>query len=392
MRTIGGVTPPRSAGYFEQIAGDRVRGWASDSNGDPAPVMVHVNGALAVTIPVPRPALWEAPGEAQVRCRFDAPVQVRHGDRIELFNGVTREPLAGGVRTVVDALRRPRVGLAAPVREEAPYLLEWIAYHRALGIESILLADNGGADRTSELLEALHEVGLIHRVVEPSDDPAFQTRFDLDAAGRLRGLVDVVSLTDVDEFLRPLNGRSDIPSCAAEIFARHDVSAVALSLVVYGSSGRDEPGDGLVVERFTRRAPDDHVFHRTIKSMVRPERLAAMLNPHQVVVTCGDYVNDRGDALQWAEAPAVTLSASWNSLRADHFVVKSYREYLQKAARGHRDGAIRDEAFFRSRDRNDVTDPIPEEFVARTKAELVLVHDRLRRYSPRWAELRHALQ
>jgi len=32
------------------------------------------------------------------------------------------------------------------VREEAGYLLEWIAYHRVLGVKIFLLADNGGSD------------------------------------------------------------------------------------------------------------------------------------------------------------------------------------------------------------------------------------------------------
>jgi hypothetical protein len=134
------------------------------------------------------------------------------------------------------------------------------------------------------------------------------------------------------------------------------------------------------------------VFHRTVKSLVRPERLSRMATPHQVEVTCGEYLNDRGDPLRWAQAPSVTVEASWNTLRADHIVLKSYREFVQKAARGRVDivdgVASRDEAFFRSRDRNDVTDPIPAAFVERTKAELVRVRDRLRRYSPRWADLR----
>jgi hypothetical protein len=36
------------------------------------------------------------------------------------------------------------LAIAAPVRCEAPYLIEWIAYHRALGIKLLLLGDNGG--------------------------------------------------------------------------------------------------------------------------------------------------------------------------------------------------------------------------------------------------------
>ncbi len=384
------VTPPPPSGYLEPLLPGRVHGWAADANGRPAPVRLQVNGKPAMTLPPRRSSFLSLAGGTEARCRFEAELRLVPGDRVEAFHGLTGEPLPGGVRTAVEPRWRPRIGLVTPVREEAPYLLEWIAYHRALGIETFLLGDNGGDDDTSEMIFALDEAGLVHRT-DWLGAQAFQIDFDHDSVARMRGLADVVSITDVDEFLRPLNGRTDIPGAVAEIFARLDVSAVALSLVIYGSSGRVEPGEGLVIERFTRRAPDDHVYHRTVKTIVRPERLAAMVNPHQVALTCGEYVNDRGEPLRWADAPAVTRSASWNCLRAEHIVVKSYREFAVKAARGRVDMhfgiADRDEAFFRSRDRNEVEDPIPAEFVERTKDELARMRDRLKRFSPRWAAL-----
>jgi hypothetical protein len=59
----------------------------------------------------------------------------------------------------------PVLAIAAPVRGEAPYLLEWIAYHRVLGIRAFLLADNGGDDdkATSKLLQVLHDRQIIFR-------------------------------------------------------------------------------------------------------------------------------------------------------------------------------------------------------------------------------------
>jgi Glycosyl transferase family 2 len=56
-----------------------------------------------------------------------------------------------------------RVGIAAAVKSEAPYLLEWIAFHRAVGIETFFIADNGGHDGTSELLQRLESAGYITR-------------------------------------------------------------------------------------------------------------------------------------------------------------------------------------------------------------------------------------
>ena len=53
----------------------------------------------------------------------------------------------------------PRVAIAAIFRNEHPYVLEWIAHHRALGVAQFYIADNVSDDGTSELLQALDALG-----------------------------------------------------------------------------------------------------------------------------------------------------------------------------------------------------------------------------------------
>lgn len=40
------------------------------------------------------------------------------------------------------------------VKDEAPYILEWIAWHRLVGFDKIIIAQNSSTDGTVELLEA----------------------------------------------------------------------------------------------------------------------------------------------------------------------------------------------------------------------------------------------
>jgi hypothetical protein len=107
-----------------------------------------------------------------------------------------------------------------------------------------------------------------------------------------------------------------------------------------------------------------------------------MVNPHVVELVGGEYVNDCGDPVDWTTVPATLKRASWNSLRVDHFVTKSRREFETKARRGRADqpkGVLsRDDAFFASRDRNETFDPMPAEFVQRTKDEMTRMRDRLK--------------
>jgi hypothetical protein len=144
----------------------------------------------------------------------------------------------------------PILAIAAPVRGEAPYLLEWIAYHRVLGIKAFLLGDNAGDDEaTSKLLQALHDHKIIFRF-----DWRGQTRFQLEfykqalAAARL--FADGIFLIDVDEFLR-LTASFSVLQIAQKWLADPSIGAVALNWAIYGSSSREEAGEGLVIERFT---------------------------------------------------------------------------------------------------------------------------------------------
>ena len=50
------------------------------------------------------------------------------------------------------------------MKNEGPYVLEWVAYHRAIGVDNFLIYTNGCADGTDEILTRLQELGHVqHR-------------------------------------------------------------------------------------------------------------------------------------------------------------------------------------------------------------------------------------
>lgn len=102
------------------------------------------------------------------------------------------------------AEHQKNLGIGAIVKEEGPYLLEWIAWHRCLGVSKFFIADNMSADGTSELLKALHDEGIVTRIewaVQPA--PGLQVaayKHIVETYGRS---VDWLAFIDVDEFFRP---------------------------------------------------------------------------------------------------------------------------------------------------------------------------------------------
>ena len=276
------------------------------------------------------------------------------------------------------AAMKPVVAIAAAVRGEAPYLLEWIAYHRALGIEAFLLADNGGDDGTSKLLQKLERHQVVGRI-DWTGKKYFQLAF-LRQAIELGRLFDSgLFLIDVDEFLRPLDGVLSIADLARSWMADPEIGAVAINWAIYGSSGRQNAGEGLVIERFTRRAPQDFHINQHVKSFIRPDRCAGpSSNPHLVRLKAGRYVDSAGEDVTWDQTvvpSGISTKVVWRNIRVDHFVIKSREEFERKRARGSAhspstEEVRRREDYFHSHDRNDVEDPMPELLVRRTKVEL----------------------
>ena len=282
---------------------------------------------------------------------------------------------------------KPVVIIAAAVRGEAPYLLEWIAYHRALGIEAFLLADNGGDDGTSELLQELERRQVIGRI-DWTGKKYFQLAFLQQAIEFGRLLDSGLFLIDVDEFLRPLDSTVNIADLARFWMADPEIGAVAINWAVYGSSGHRNTGEGLVIERFTRRAPQDFHINRHVKTFIRPDRCAGVSNnPHSVRLNAGRYIDSAGQDVTWDQTvvpSGISTKVVWRNIRVDHFVTKSLEEFERKRARGSAhspstEDERRHEDYFRYHDRNDVEDPMPEPLVRRTKIELERLRAKLGR-------------
>ena len=53
------------------------------------------------------------------------------------------------------------LALCAIVRDEGPYLAEWIAFHRLVGVERFHLYDNGSTDETMAVLAPLIADGVV---------------------------------------------------------------------------------------------------------------------------------------------------------------------------------------------------------------------------------------
>ncbi|WP_294228469.1 glycosyltransferase family 2 protein [uncultured Shimia sp.] len=148
-----------------------------------------------------------------------------------------------------------RILSVTSVRNEAPYLLEWIAHHRAAGVTDFLIYSNDCDDGTETMLSLLAEAGeVVHvpHVPEPGKSIQWQA---LRQAWKhpLRKQADWILVTDVDEFVNIHVPGHQLTDLIANVPSETD--AIVLPWRLFGNNDRVAIDDLPVTEQFTRCIP-----------------------------------------------------------------------------------------------------------------------------------------
>jgi hypothetical protein len=162
-----------------------------------------------------------------------------------------------------------KICIVATGRNEGLYILEWIAYHRALGVEAFFIYTNDNDDGSDPLLESLAEAGVITWIrnkVTPGTNPQFKAYAH--AFQMLPELLDYrwAAVIDIDEFIVVDSNRFETISQFIDNIECEKTDAIALSWVLFGPHGHSRRTNLPVIERFQTRSP---AVHPLIKSICR---------------------------------------------------------------------------------------------------------------------------
>ncbi|EHK2643358.1 TPA: glycosyltransferase family 2 protein [Escherichia coli] len=274
-------------------------------------------------------------------------------------------------------------------KNEHQFILEWLAYHRCLGIKHYYIADNTSTDGSKELLIALSKIGIVEYFDYPTEAG---TAPQIGAYNTLLSKAETEWLTfiDADEFLTPVNYEESLTDLYT-LLNDERVSAVALNWAVYGSSCSIIPENALVVERLNKRANKEHSVNRHYKSIVRKkDTISAGKNPHHFILKDNKkYVKTTG--YEESESDGLSKQVDWDKLRVNHYVIKSKAEFInKKAVRGRATTLEKDLNrtinFFRSHDLNQVEDNIPRWFINRVVCEKKLLVEKLKNIGYHYSE------
>jgi hypothetical protein len=297
-----------------------------------------------------------------------------------------------------------RILLVATMRNEGPFVLEWVAHHLATGFTDLVVCTNDCVDESPALLDRLQELGLVTHLVNdcgPGDKPQVAAYARAERLPVVRD-VDWAMVLDADEFLNVHVGAGRV---ADLLDAVPQATAFLLNWRVFGSSGHARWEPGFVTERFTRAAALGHGVNLPFKTLfTRIDAYQCKLLPHQprypraarlpelryvngAGVVLPPYFHDesRADFLQ--SEPALV---SWELAQVNHYNTRSWEDHAVKHHRGGGlDVAWEREAGWATFDRNEETDRSILGKLAATRAifERLLEDDGLRRGHGRCCEL-----
>lgn len=241
----------------------------------------------------------------------------------------------------------PRVVAVSCMKNEAPFILEWVAYHRAIGVQDFLVFTNDCDDGTDEILDRLDEMGLLRRL------PNFSTVVESGrhqplalAYARLHKEVrraDWLISMDVDEFINVRVGEGRMTDLFA---ALPDANVISLSHKDFGCNGIERYRDTPVIEQML--AGDVHLpaeaSRRGVKTLIHRSAPAYHLSNHRPHFEASD-----DPAIVWVDGSGRAVTPEFRSstdkgfdargayglAQINHYPVRSMQSYLVKSERGN---------------------------------------------------------
>ncbi|WP_417605515.1 glycosyltransferase family 2 protein [Primorskyibacter flagellatus] len=232
------------------------------------------------------------------------------------------------------------------MKNEAPYIVEWIAYHRAIGVDNFLIYTNGCEDGTAKILDRLQDMGVVQHRNNDGWRGKSPQQYALNQALKepLIRKADWIIHIDVDEFM---NVRCDNGTLQDFLARVPDVTNVAMTWRLFGHNGIQRLEDRFVIDQFDGCAPKYCPKPHTVwgfKTMFRNIGAYAKISCHRPnkldeafrekvrwVNGSGADMTDEVVQNGWRNS---RKSIGYDLLQLNHYALRSAESFLIKRQRG----------------------------------------------------------
>jgi hypothetical protein len=229
------------------------------------------------------------------------------------------------------------------MRNEGPYVLEWVAHYKALGFDDIVVCTNDCEDTTTELLLALQDHGWVrhHATVKPEKGvlqiAAIEQALAYDEARH----ASWVFVCDADEFLNIKIGDGSARALVAA--SECDADGIWVPWRVFGANGTYRFFDAPVKAQFLMAQhlpPVSPVVGNWGKSLHRraSSKKISFVGAHKPNsrkdCSAGLRINLPGGQLYAQNGERSATEPAYNLAQINHYALRSFDSYLVKRARG----------------------------------------------------------
>jgi hypothetical protein len=178
-----------------------------------------------------------------------------------------------------------RATVVCSMRNEGPFIVEWVSWYRMLGFTDIVVITNDCTDHSPALLDALQAAGWLHHVRKDIPPGEKITGQKLAVAHGHPAVLaaDWVMVCDVDEFLVIHRGQGLLADLLAPHLAPDGTPGflgMSVNWRVFGSDGQDAFVDQPVHRQFFRACGAEHRLSCSVKSIHRRPDWFAALGEH----------------------------------------------------------------------------------------------------------------
>ena len=251
-----------------------------------------------------------------------------------------------------------RTCIVTTMKNEGPFILEWLAYHRVIGVQDFLIYTNDCTDGTDTMLQMLQDKGLVQHRENPFRETGLKPQHAaLQAADdeKMVKKADWLICMDVDEFINIKCGDGTLKALYKTV---GDANMISLTWRLFGNDNVHEFKDGLILDQYTRcaeemiRKPHQAWGFKTLYHNVGIFKKMGVHRPKGLKPQLWediDWVNGSGKPM-----PSEMYRNGWRStvttygydlVQLNHYAVRSAESFLVKRDRGRVNHVDRDQGM-----------------------------------------------
>ncbi|MBT4568206.1 MAG: glycosyltransferase family 2 protein [Marinovum sp.] len=230
--------------------------------------------------------------------------------------------------------------IISTMKDEGPYILEWLAYHRAIGFTDFLIYTNDCSDGTDLLLDRLQHNGIVTHVRNKVlKRGPHKSALKYAQAHEAYKSTDWVYVCDVDEFLNIKIGNGHIEDLIERF---PDADAIPIAWRLFSNNSHLAQFPGMCTDVFTDAQPQtakEGDKGRFVKSLFKPSSHIERFGLHAPV-----YKKPHADRVNWGSIwqendpespPDRPLNYfGYEVVQINHYAVRSIDAFLLKRDRG----------------------------------------------------------